>query len=104
MNDGGGAQPCCDLGGCASLAPLAWSACCDPLRASRCLLTGACAVSAQFQPDSETKFRPFLLQGHERPLTSVAWNRDGDLFFSSAKDKWATVWYGATGERLGSYE
>ena len=59
---------------------------------------------AQYQPDSETKFRPFLLQGHERPLTSVVWNRDGDIFFSSAKDKWATAWYGATGDRLGSYE
>ena len=56
------------------------------------------------QPDSETKFRPFLLQGHERPLTCITFNADGDLFFSSGKDKWATVWRSETGERLGSYE
>ena len=56
------------------------------------------------QPDSETKFRPFLLQGHERPLTCITFNADGDLFWSSGKDKWATVWRSETGERLGSYE
>ena len=70
----------------------------------RALTCAPAGWSVQFQPESETKFRPFLLQGHERPLTAVVWNRDGDLFFSSAKDKWATVWYAATGERLGSYE
>jgi WD40 repeat protein len=48
--------------------------------------------------------RPILLQGHERPLTCIKFNADSDLFFSSAKDKHATVWYTATGERLGTYE
>eukprot|EP01052_Picozoa_sp_SAG31_P036445 SAG31_NODE_4550_length_3145_cov_2.221274_5_plen_183_part_00 len=49
-------------------------------------------------------FRPILLQGHERPLTMVKFGYDSDVFFSSAKDKHATVWYTATGERLGTYE
>ena len=48
--------------------------------------------------------RPILLQGHERPLTSIKYGADSDIFFSSAKDKHATVWYTATGERLGTYE
>jgi len=47
--------------------------------------------------------RPMLLKGHERPLTRVKFNREGDLLFSSSKDKIATVWYSSTGERLGTY-
>uniref|UniRef100_A0A7S0T819 Eukaryotic translation initiation factor 3 subunit I n=1 Tax=Erythrolobus madagascarensis TaxID=708628 RepID=A0A7S0T819_9RHOD len=47
--------------------------------------------------------RPMILKGHERPLTMVKFNREGDLVFSSAKDKVATAWYASTGERLGTY-
>ena len=50
------------------------------------------------------KFRPYGLQGHERPLTSVKFGYDNDMFFSSGKDKHATAWRASTGERLGSYE
>ncbi|CAM6105086.1 unnamed protein product [Calypogeia fissa] len=47
--------------------------------------------------------RPILLKGHERPLTFLKYNRDGDLLFSCAKDHNPTVWYAHNGERLGTY-
>ncbi|CRG88217.1 Eukaryotic translation initiation factor 3 subunit I [Talaromyces islandicus] len=48
--------------------------------------------------------RPILLQGHERSLNQIKFNRDGDLLFSVAKDKVLCVWYSANGERLGTYQ
>eukprot|EP00127_Corallochytrium_limacisporum_P007391 Clim_evm10s250 gene=Clim_evmTU10s250 len=48
--------------------------------------------------------RPILLQGHERSLTMIKYNREGDLLFSSAKDKSPTVWRTNNGERLGTFE
>ncbi|KAH8694000.1 putative eukaryotic translation initiation factor 3 subunit 2I [Talaromyces proteolyticus] len=47
--------------------------------------------------------RPILLQGHERSLNQIKFNRDGDLLFSVAKDKVLCVWFSANGERLGTY-
>ncbi|XP_021774761.1 eukaryotic translation initiation factor 3 subunit I-like isoform X2 [Chenopodium quinoa] len=47
--------------------------------------------------------RPILMKGHERPLTFLKYNRDGDLLFSCAKDHNPTVWYADNGERLGTY-
>jgi translation initiation factor 3 subunit I len=47
--------------------------------------------------------RPILLKGHERPLTQVKYNREGDLIFSSAKDHHVCAWYSTNGERLGTY-
>lgn len=47
--------------------------------------------------------KPILLQAHERSLTQVRYNREGDLLFSSGKDKSPSVWYSVNGERLGSY-
>ncbi|XP_031111150.1 eukaryotic translation initiation factor 3 subunit I-like isoform X2 [Ipomoea triloba] len=47
--------------------------------------------------------RPILMKGHERPLTFLKYNRDGDLLFSCAKDHTPTVWYADNGERLGTY-
>ena len=49
--------------------------------------------------------RPILLQGHEKPITQIKYNREGDLLFSAAKDKDSVinVWYSSNGERLGSY-
>ena len=34
---------------------------------------------------SRARMRPYLLKGHERPLTQVKYNREGDLFVSCAK-------------------
>ncbi|KAI9893822.1 MAG: translation initiation factor eIF3 subunit [Vezdaea aestivalis] len=47
--------------------------------------------------------RPILLQGHERSLTQIKYNRDGDILFSTAKDQVICAWYSSNGERLGTY-
>ncbi|THH30046.1 hypothetical protein EUX98_g4150 [Antrodiella citrinella] len=48
--------------------------------------------------------RPILLQGHERSLTQIKFNAEGDLLFSSSKDSVINVWFSHNGERLGTYE
>lgn len=48
--------------------------------------------------------RPILLSGHERALTQVKYNRDGDLIFSTSKDQQICVWFAHNGERLGTYQ
>ncbi|KAJ5459768.1 Eukaryotic translation initiation factor 3 subunit I [Penicillium daleae] len=47
--------------------------------------------------------RPILLSGHERSLTQIKFNKDGDLLFSTSKDKVVCAWWSANGERLGTY-
>lgn len=47
--------------------------------------------------------RPILLQGHERSLNQIKYNREGDLLFSVAKDKVVCAWFTSNGERLGTY-
>jgi translation initiation factor 3 subunit I len=47
--------------------------------------------------------RPTLLQGHERSLNQIKYNKDGDLLFSVAKDKVIGAWFTSNGERLGTY-
>ncbi|KAB8653868.1 hypothetical protein FH972_026166 [Carpinus fangiana] len=47
--------------------------------------------------------RPILMKGHERPLTFLKYNGDGDLLFSCAKDHTPTIWFADNGERLGTY-
>ncbi|KAJ5334878.1 hypothetical protein N7452_007281 [Penicillium brevicompactum] len=47
--------------------------------------------------------RPILLSGHERSLTQIKFNSDGDLLFSTSKDKIVCAWWSANGERLGTY-
>lgn len=44
------------------------------------------------------------MKGHERPLTFLKYNREGDLLFSCAKDHNPTVWFSDTGYRLGTYK
>jgi translation initiation factor 3 subunit I len=48
--------------------------------------------------------RPILLHGHERSLTQIKYNKEGDLIFSVAKDHRPNVWFSHNGERLGTYE
>lgn len=50
-----------------------------------------------------TPTQPILLQGHERALTQIKYNRDGDIIFSTAKDKHFCAWFSANGERIGTY-
>lgn len=47
--------------------------------------------------------RPILLKGHERSITCVKYNADGDLLFTAAKDTVPTLWMADTGERMGTY-
>ncbi|EGS20084.1 eukaryotic translation initiation factor 3-like protein [Thermochaetoides thermophila DSM 1495] len=47
--------------------------------------------------------RPILLKGHERALTQIRYNREGDLIFSVSKDQQICVWFSHNGERLGTY-
>lgn len=44
-----------------------------------------------------------MLHGHERPITQIKYNREGDLLFSSSKDNKPNVWYSLNGERLGTF-
>lgn len=48
--------------------------------------------------------KPLVLKGHERPLTRVKFNREGDLLFTTSKDKNPTVWSSSSGERIGTYK
>ncbi|KAI9706170.1 MAG: translation initiation factor eIF3 subunit [Bogoriella megaspora] len=47
--------------------------------------------------------RPILISGHERALTQVKYNKDGDIIFSVSKDHVICAWFSANGERLGTY-
>lgn len=51
-----------------------------------------------------TRQRPILLKGHERAITCVVYNNDGDLVFTAAKDQIPSLWYAKTGERIGTYQ
>ncbi|KAJ8080362.1 translation initiation factor eIF3 subunit [Marasmius tenuissimus] len=48
--------------------------------------------------------KPILLQGHERSLTQIKFNKEGDLLFTCSKDHRINVWYTQNGERLGTYD
>jgi translation initiation factor 3 subunit I len=47
--------------------------------------------------------RPILLSGHERALTQIRYNLDGDIIFSVSKDQQICAWFSHNGERLGTY-
>ena len=48
---------------------------------------------------------PIALHGHQKPVTMVKYNREGDLLFSTSKEPdGIAVWYTKTGERLGTYK
>ena len=42
--------------------------------------------------------------GHERSLTQIKFNEEGDLLFSCSKDHVINVWFTHNGERLGTYD
>ncbi|XP_067002622.1 eukaryotic translation initiation factor 3 subunit I [Anabrus simplex] len=48
--------------------------------------------------------KPLILHGHERSITQIKYNREGDLLFSSSKDQVPNVWYSLNGERLGTFD
>jgi len=47
--------------------------------------------------------KPILLKGHERSITKVIYNREGDILFSVSKDSKPTAWWSDNGERIGTY-
>ncbi|KAL5972316.1 Eukaryotic translation initiation factor 3 subunit I [Asimina triloba] len=61
-----------------------------------------CYLPAAKEEEDEADFDE-LMKGHERPLTFLKYNREGDLLFSCAKDHTPTVWFADNGERLGTY-
>lgn len=47
--------------------------------------------------------KPIMLHGHERAITGIKYNMEGDLIFTASKDKVPNVWYSINGERLGTF-
>jgi translation initiation factor 3 subunit I len=47
--------------------------------------------------------RPILLKGHERSITVVKYNHDGDLLFTASKDHVPSMWRAEDGERIGTF-
>ncbi|KAK6906243.1 eukaryotic translation initiation factor 3 subunit I [Kwoniella sp. B9012] len=47
--------------------------------------------------------KPIILQGHERSLTQIVFNSEGDLLFSASKDSVVNAWFTSNGERLGTF-
>jgi len=48
--------------------------------------------------------RPICLKGHERAITYLKYNKEGDLLFTASKDNKPQLWYADTGERIGTYK
>ncbi|XP_072170525.1 eukaryotic translation initiation factor 3 subunit I-like [Diadema setosum] len=48
--------------------------------------------------------KPIALFGHERSITQIKYNREGDLLFSCAKDTTPNIWFSLNGERLGTFD
>ena len=44
------------------------------------------------------------MKGHERSITRVKFNRDGDLLFTASKDEKPTCWLTSDGTRVGTYD
>ncbi|CAO2589199.1 Eukaryotic translation initiation factor 3 subunit I, partial [Lemmus lemmus] len=70
--------------------------------------SGSCLYSTSgpthiASPRVSAGMKPILLQGHERSITQIKYNREGDLLFTVAKDPIVNVWYSVNGERLGTY-
>jgi len=47
--------------------------------------------------------RPILLKGHERSITFLVYNKEGDILFTASKAPSFAVWYSDNGERIGTY-
>jgi len=48
--------------------------------------------------------RPILLKGHERSITCLKYNREGDLIYTTSKHPTFACWRTDNGERLGTFE
>mmetsp|Transcript_66687 Transcript_66687/g.175514 ORF Transcript_66687/g.175514 Transcript_66687/m.175514 type:complete len:641 (+) Transcript_66687:1-1923(+) len=61
-------------------------------------------LATRKKENTEADAREKMLHGHQRPVTSICWNRDGNLLFTCGKDKIVCVWSIPEGECLGTYE
>jgi len=48
--------------------------------------------------------RPLLLKGHERSITCLKYNREGDLIYTTSKHPSFACWRTDNGERLGTFD
>jgi hypothetical protein len=80
--------------------PRAALPCCLWRAARICRALYVCADRAS---DCSRLQKPILLKGHERSITKVIYNRDGDLIFTASKDDKPSLWYSDSGERIGTY-
>ncbi|KAI3426446.1 hypothetical protein D9Q98_008813 [Chlorella vulgaris] len=48
--------------------------------------------------------RPYVLQGHTRPLNHVLFNAEGDLLVTAGKDSNINLWWTDNGVRAGSFD
>ncbi|EUB57666.1 Eukaryotic translation initiation factor 3 subunit I [Echinococcus granulosus] len=46
---------------------------------------------------------PICLRGHERAITRIIYNKEGDLIFTAGKNPSPNVWFSRNGERLGTF-
>lgn len=61
-------------------------------------------VPLAVKPPSQERQKENMLHGHERPVTYITYNRDGNLLFTCGKDKIVCVWSVPEGEHLGTYK
>ncbi|KAG7670746.1 hypothetical protein Ndes2526B_g01501 [Nannochloris sp. 'desiccata'] len=47
--------------------------------------------------------KPYILQGHTRPLNQVQFNREGDFLVTCGKDSLVNLWFSDNGERAGTF-
>eukprot|EP00889_Picochlorum_renovo_P006612 jgi/Picre1/33642/NNA_001122.t1 len=47
--------------------------------------------------------RPYILQGHTRPLNQVSFTREGDFLITCGKDSNVNLWWADNGERAGTF-
>lgn len=50
------------------------------------------------------KMKILAVKAHMKPITDIQFSREGDLFFSSAKEKGVCMWRTETGELLGIFD
>lgn len=45
---------------------------------------------------------PIVIKGHERPITQLRYNADGEILVSTGRDRVVSIWLSKSGERLGT--
>ena len=52
----------------------------------------------------KSTLQPLQLFIHERSITAIKYNKDGDLIFTASKDTKPALWYSHNGELIGTYD